>query len=103
VRLLINQAASAGHWLQVRLDQRPGNRFGFGARVGVERAGRPTLWRRVRTDGSYLSASDSRVHVGLGPSAAFDAIVVEWPDGREERWTSLAGDRIVTLRRGTGR
>ena len=43
-----------------------GNRFGFGARIGVERAGRPTVWRRVRTDGSYLSASDARVHVGLG-------------------------------------
>ena len=38
-----------------------GNRFGFGALVGVERAGRPTLWRRVKTDGSYLSASDPRV------------------------------------------
>ena len=43
-----------------------GNRFGFGAWIGVERAGRPTLWRRVRTDGSYLSASDVRVHFGLG-------------------------------------
>ena len=27
--------------------------------IGVERAGTPTLWRRVRTDGSYLSASDA--------------------------------------------
>ena len=53
--------ARRNHWLQVRLQQPPGNRFGFGAWVGVERAGRPTLWRRVRTDGSYLSASDVRV------------------------------------------
>jgi hypothetical protein len=103
VRLLINQASSSHHWLQVRLDQEPVNRFAFGARVGVERAGRPTLWRRVKTDGSYLSASDSRVHFGLGPSAAFDAVVVRWPDGKQERWTGLAGDRFVTLRRGTGR
>ena len=48
--------------------QPPGNRFGFGAWIGVERAGQPTLWRRVRTDGSYLSASDVRVHFGLGSS-----------------------------------
>ena len=57
--LLLNTGPNGQHhWLQVRLQQAPGNRFAFGARVGVERAGRPTLWRRVRTDGSYLSASD---------------------------------------------
>jgi hypothetical protein len=103
VRLLINQATSTAHWLQVRLEQAPGNRFGFGGRIGVERAGRPTLWRRVKTDGSYLSASDARVHFGLGPSASLDAVVVQWPDGKQERWSGLAGDRLVTLRRGTGR
>ena len=63
----------------------------------------PTLWRRVRTDGSYLSASDVRVHVGLGSSSAVTAVVVQWPDGQRERWTGIAGDRLVTLRRGTGR
>ncbi|PYR22560.1 MAG: hypothetical protein DMF94_04255 [Acidobacteria bacterium] len=102
-RLLLNQAAARSHWLQIRLDQRPGNRFAIGAWVGVERTGRPTLWRRVRTDGSYLSASDVRVHVGLGSSAAVGAVVVQWPDGQRERWTGLTGDRLVTLRRGTGR
>ena len=42
VRLLLNQAGRQHHWLQVRLQQAQGNRFGFGARIGVERAGRPT-------------------------------------------------------------
>jgi hypothetical protein len=102
VRLLLNQAAPRGHWLQVLLDQRPGNRFGIGALVGVERAGHPTLWRRVRTDGSYQSASDVRVHFGLGASAAITAVVVQWPDGQRERWIDTTGDRLVTLRRGSG-
>jgi hypothetical protein len=102
-RLLINQGAAGTHWLQVRLDQRPGNRFAIGAWVGVERAGGPTQWRRVRTDGSYLSASDVRVHFGLGMSAAITAIVVVWPDGQRERWTGISADRLVTLRRGSGR
>ena len=86
-----------------RLDQRPGNRLGIGAWIGVERTGQPTLWRRVRTDGSYLSASDVRVHFGLGSSSAVTAVVVHWPDGQRERWTGIAGDRLVTLRRGSGR
>ena len=103
VKLLINQGRAKHHWLQVRLQQASGNRLGIGARVGVERAGRPTLWRRVKTDGSYLSASDVRVHVGLGPSDAVPGVVVYWPDGSRERWRDVKVDQVVTLRRGTGR
>jgi hypothetical protein len=56
----------------------------------------------VRTDGSYLSASDPRAHFGLGRDARVAGITVQWPDGVSERWTSEGVDRRVTLRRGTG-
>jgi enediyne biosynthesis protein E4 len=109
VRLLINQARGAAsgqkpdtHFLQIALEQPGPNRRAFGAWVGVERSGRPTLWRRVRTDGSYLSANDSRLHFGLATASAIDAVVVQWPDGQKERWKGLAADRLVTLKRGTG-
>jgi hypothetical protein len=100
--LLLNQSVESGsknHWLEVSLRQPAGNRFAFGAWVGVERAGQPTLWRRVRTDGSYLSASDPRLHFGLGAAATIDAVVIHWPDGQSERRTGIAADRRVTLRR----
>jgi hypothetical protein len=99
VRLLLNQGDRQHHWLQVRASQAQGNRFAFGARIGLERRGRPTLWRRVRTDGSYLSASDARVHFGLGPSTDIEAVVVEWPDGTRERRTEIAPDRVTSIRR----
>jgi hypothetical protein len=99
-RLLLNQAMPTNHWLQVRLEQSPGNRFGLGAWIGVERAARPTQWRRARTDGSYLSASDSRVHFGLAGSAVVNAAVVVWPDGARERWSDIRADRLITLKRG---
>jgi hypothetical protein len=102
VRLLVNQTNGRQHWLQVRLQQDAGQRFALGARIGLERAGTPTLWRRVRTDGSYLSASDVRVHFGLGTSTAIDAVIVEWPNGARERWKSPTADRVHTLRRGSG-
>lgn len=102
VRLLLNQSAGH-HWLQVRLQQGTGNRFGLGARVVVERAGQPGLTRRVKTDGSYLSASDIRAHFGLGTFSKVDAIVVTWPDGQTERWRGQPADGLLTLRRGEGR
>jgi hypothetical protein len=100
--LLLNQTiehGGANHWLTVSARQPAGNRFAFGAWIGVERAGQPTLWRRVRTDGSYLSASDTRVHFGLGASSASAAVVIQWPDGVRERRVDVTADTRVTFRR----
>ena len=101
-RLLLNAAGTAAGWVQVRLEADAGNRAGVGASVFLERAGLPTLVRRVRTDGSYLSASDLRVHFGLGTVRRIDRLVVQWPDGTRENWTGLGVDRVLTLRRGSG-
>ena len=104
LRLLLNQRSSRGsHWLQVRLRPAAGQPLRVRrAAIGVERAGRPTLWRRVRTDGSYLSASDVRVHFGLGSTPGVDALLVIWPDGTPERWTTVPTDRVMALERGSG-
>jgi enediyne biosynthesis protein E4 len=103
VRLLHNQIGSRQHWLQVRLEGVKTNRFGIGARVAVLREGQEPLWRRVHTDGSYLSASDVRVHFGLGQRRDLKGVLVHWPDGSKETWDNIRGDSIVTLRQGSGR
>src|SRR5437667_2737041 len=58
VRLLRNQVGARRHWLIVKLESPKLNRFGIGARVAVVRRGQDTLWRRVHSDSSYLSAND---------------------------------------------
>jgi hypothetical protein len=103
VRLLMNQAGGQHHWLGLRLIGADGRRDMLGARVAVMRSGGPTLWRRARADGSYASANDPRVVVGLGPSAAAPRIRVIWPGGRVEEWTDVPIDRYTTLREGAGR
>jgi len=102
-RLLLNRTGGGRHWLEVRLQGTRCNRDGIGARVGVLRNGVSPLWRRVHTDGSYLSASDIRVHFGLGESSEIQSVVVEWPDGLKELWDRVRGDSLVSLREGTGR
>jgi hypothetical protein len=75
-----------------------------GARVGIVRTSVPILWRRVRADGSYASANDPRVLIGLGDTAArIETVRVEWPDGRAEEWTDVPVDRYTTLKEGEGR
>jgi len=102
VQLLLNQNATGHHWLELALRQGSGNRFGVGARVGVERSGKPALWGRVHTDGSYLSSSDVRLHFGLGDAATISGVIVEWPDGTRERWSDVPVDRLVELTQGKG-
>ena len=102
-RLLLNETGSRQHWLQVRLRGVKSNREGMGARVGVLRKGRKPLWRRAHTDGSYLSANDGRVHFGLGENSDLEAVVVEWPGGKEEVWSDIRADQILTLREGSGK
>ena len=101
-RLLINELGHRNRWIGLRLVGGPGRRDMPGARVGVFRDAGPPLWRRARADGSYASASDPRVLVGLGDAAAVRRVRVVWPSGREEEWTDLPVDRWLTLEEGRG-
>jgi hypothetical protein len=56
----------------------------------------------VQTAGSYLSASDRRLHFGLGAESQVQQIAVRWPDGRTELFRDLPINRYHTLRQGEG-
>jgi hypothetical protein len=101
VRLLINQVARQ-HWLGLRLVGADGLRDMLGARVAAIRSDGSALWRRARADGSYASANDPRVVVGLGSSTAVPRIRVIWPSGRVEDWSDVPIDRYSTLKEGSG-
>jgi hypothetical protein len=60
------------------------------------------LWRRARADGSYGSANDARVLVGLGESREPVTVRLQWPSGRMEEWKSVAVDRYTNVAEGTG-
>ena len=102
VRLLVNNVGNRNHWLGLRLVGKHSGRDMLGARVAVNRDG-STIWRRARSDGSYASANDPRVLVGLGTSAAAPTIKVRWPGGHEEEWLGVPIDRWTTLKEGSGR
>ena len=105
VRLLVNDAGAAAPSLSLRLEGVESNREGIGARVALLRADRDPVWRRVHRDGSYLSASDARVHFGLGDEGggAVEGVGVVWPNGRRERWERADLDAGTPLREGSGR
>ena len=99
VRLLVNNIGSRKHWIGINAAS---DRASLGARVGVVRSS-GALWRRIRSDGSYGSANDSRVLVGLDDSSERPRVQIKWPDGKTEEWSEVAIDRWTTLKRGTGK
>jgi hypothetical protein len=102
VRLLLNQVGTRQHWLGLRLVASDGPRDALGARVMIRRTDAVDLWRRARADGSYASANDPRVLVGLGRSAVEPQVRVLWPSGRMEEWANLPIDGYTTIREGGG-
>ena len=102
VRLLMNRTITDHHWLGLKLLTADGKRDALGATIIATLADERQLGRRAATDGSYLSASDPRVLVGLGDQDQTVAIEVQWPDGSIEIWQDLAPDRYHTLQAGTG-
>jgi hypothetical protein len=99
-QLLINEKGQMNHWIGLRVTGARGRDM-LGARVAVT-AGDRTYWRRSRSDGSYASANDPRVLVGLGATASVTRVRVIWPDGRDEQFGGIAADKWTTLKEGAG-
>jgi hypothetical protein len=102
--LLRNNAARQNHWLGIRLIGRKANIDAIGAKV-TYRSGDFERHRFKVGGGSYLSAHDPRMVLGLGQRTKIDWIEVKWPlpSGRVERITGLPVDRYVTIVEGEGK
>jgi hypothetical protein len=90
LRLFINNVGNRKHWVGLNLR--------VGARVVVTTSDGRTIWRRAHTDGSYASARDPRVLVGLGDAGGPVKVRIIWPEGRTEEKVNVPVDRYTTLR-----
>jgi enediyne biosynthesis protein E4 len=95
--VILHNRSRGGHWIRFTLGGTDSNRDGVGALVTVH-AG-PGRWTAARLGGgSYQSASDPRVHFGLGAVERIDRVEVAWPSGRVDRFTDLVADADYRLR-----
>lgn len=96
-RLLLNETANRNHWLGLHVVGQNGRDL-LGTQVAIVMGKDRVLKRRVRTDGSYLSANDPRVLVGLGQLTSVDAVRVRWPDGSQQEFKTPSVDRYITIK-----
>ncbi len=90
-QVFMNRGGKA-HWLTIILRGTRSNRDGFGARVQVN-----GQTRFATSSGSYLSASDKRLHFGLG-SAEKAKVDVIWPSGIHQTLNDVHADQFLEVR-----
>jgi len=99
--LLLRNKSAVGHWLRIKTIGTHSNRDGFGARIEVKAAGL-TQSAEVRANSSFESASDPRLHFGLGSATRVDSITIHWPSGTVDRIGPLPADQEVAIEEGRG-
>jgi hypothetical protein len=98
--LLRNDAPAGNRWIKIRLEGVKSNRSAIGARVLARYSGKVQA-QEVLSQSSYLSASDPRLHFGLGAATTVD-IEIHWPLGLVEKYPALVAGQLVTIREGVG-
>jgi enediyne biosynthesis protein E4 len=86
--VVLNESQFA-HWIRLELIGTRSNRSAIGAAVVVH-AGNRVLHRQVKGGGSYASANDPRLLVGLGGAERVNRVEIRWPSGRSTTLTDPA-------------
>lgn len=96
--LLYSDASErGGHWLIVNPMGGASKRPVPGAKIHIRDANGGEQWGYSTTAGSYLSASDHRVHFGLGASDRLEWVRVEWPSGAMRELKDVAADQVLSI------
>jgi len=89
----------AKHWLQLKLTGADGNRQAIGARVTVTTPDGAQVKEVGNNDGAFFSQGHYRLYFGLGDYTKVDTLHIQWPDGHQQEFHGVGGDRLLTIER----
>jgi hypothetical protein len=98
-------------WVKIRLVGTRSNRTGIGAEIKVvAQTGTPVLTAKpatqltqieaVRSCNGYYSASDLRIHFGLGEAKKVDLVEIRWPSGTVDTLKDLDVNHLYVVQEG---
>src|SRR6202022_1084767 len=86
--LLRNDGGNTKHWLTVFLIGTKSNRDGIGASLKLSSEGTVHV-EQAKGGMGYMSASDPRIHFGLGKNTRIDSLEITWPSGQVDRLSKV--------------
>jgi hypothetical protein len=97
VKLFHNVSADSNHWILLNLVGTKSNHMAIGAQIRITTEDGNPQWNHVTTAVGYASASDSRVHFGLGENRRIKEIQIRWPSGIRQELRDVDVDRVMTI------
>jgi len=88
--LLRNVSQTPNQWVRLTLQGTKSNRDAVGARVTLRLSDGRTIVRHRKGGGSYLSALDPRLLIGVGKAQSIEQVEVRWPNGGVQTFGPLA-------------
>jgi len=95
--LFKKKGGPANHWLVVQLQGNRSNRDAIGARIQLAMPSGLRQYQHVTTANGIYSASEKRVHFGLGSEDAVKSIEILWPGGTRQTLQDIKADRILKI------
>jgi hypothetical protein len=99
--ILRNDGQKGNHWLEVFLIGTRSNRDGIGCLLRLTAEGVVQV-DQAKGGSSYMSASDPRIHFGLGKRSSVQSLSINWPSGQIDRLVNVPIDRIIAVKEGVG-
>jgi enediyne biosynthesis protein E4 len=99
--VILRNEGTANHWLEVLLIGVKSNRDGTGSVLKLTSDGAVQI-DQAKGGTSYMSASDPRIHFGLGKRNKIDSLQITWPSGHVDKLTSVPVDTIIAVKEGVG-
>src|SRR5450432_2643159 len=93
-----NVSENRNHWILLKLVGTKSNRMAIGAQIRITAEDNLRQYNQVSTACGYASASDSRVHFGLGASKIVREIDIKWPSRIHQVLRDVPADRILTIK-----
>jgi hypothetical protein len=96
-KILRNITTARNHWIDFKLKGTKSNRMAIGAQIEITTEDGRSQWNEVTTSVGYASASDSRVHFGLGLATRIKRVKIQWPSGISQLLTDIEVNRVATV------
>ena len=96
--LLLRNDSAPRNWIAFELVGTKSNRDALGAVVRITDSRDRKQWQTASTASSYLSASQKRVHFGLGDADGVNEVEIRWPSGSVQLVRNLKANQLTTIR-----
>ena len=99
--VILRNEGTSNHWLEVLLIGTKSNRDGIGSLLKLSSGGVVQV-DQSKGGTSYMSASDPRIHFGLGKRSKIDSLQITWPSGKVDKLTDVPVDSVIAVKEGVG-